>query len=336
MPEVLSSAELVEMLRAAGETTRLRLLVLLAGAEYNVKDLTHILGQSQPRLSRHLKLLAEAGLIERFQEGSSVFYRFASEGSAAGLAARLLDAIDPLDGGTGRDAARADVLRQEKCAAAQAYFQAHAGAWNEIRALHAPEAEVEAAMLAAMGPRPIRLLVDLGAGTGRILELFAPRARHAIGFDVNREMLAHARARLAASGVHNAQVRLGDILTLPLDDRVADAVILHQVLHFLDDPAKAVDEAARLLAPGGRLLIVDFAAHTIESLRNDYAHRRLGFERGLVEGWLQRAGLQPAHYEAIQPEAGEAAGKLTVSLWLAARPDEAARQATKAMEAAAD
>ena len=333
MPEVLSSAELVEMLKAAGETTRLRLLVLLADAEYNVKDLTQILGQSQPRLSRHLKLLAEAGLIERFQEGSSVFYRFAGQGTAAGLATRLLAALDPHDAQTARDCARADALKREKSTAAQAYFQTHAGAWNEIRALHAAEAEVEAAMLRALGPRPIDLLVDLGTGTGRILELFAGRAKRAVGFDVNRDMLAHARARLAASGVHNTQVRLGDIFTLTLEDGVADAVIIHQVLHFLDDPAKAVAEAARLLKPGGRLLIVDFAAHAIEALREDYAHRRLGFERGLVEGWLRRAGLSSAHYEAIEPSS-DGAGKLTVSLWLAARPDEPAQREKKAVETA--
>lgn len=328
MTNPVSSGELVELLKAVGESTRLRLITLIAQGEYNVKDLTQILGQSQPRLSRHLKLLAEAGLIERYQEGSSVFFRMAENGNAAAIATQLLTVLNPADMQTTRDFARADALKREKSDAAQTYFQAHADAWNEIRALHAPEAEVEAAMLAALGDERIGLLVDLGTGTGRILELFSQFSERAIGYDANRGMLAHARARLAASGVRNAQVRLGDIFTLALEDGVADAVILHQVLHFLDEPAKAVAGAARLLKPGGRLMIVDFAAHAIETLREHYQHRRLGFERIAVEGWLTRSGLRMTHYEAIAPHAG-AAEKLTVSLWLASKPAEAAKRKPK-------
>ncbi|WP_088342933.1 MULTISPECIES: metalloregulator ArsR/SmtB family transcription factor [Rhodomicrobium] len=331
MQGAIPAAELVEILRSAGETTRLRLLMLLAHGEFNVKDLTQILGQSQPRLSRHLKLLAEARLIERFQEGSSVFYRLAEHGPGAAILTQLLAAIDPKDALIGRDLARADGLRQEKSAAAQAYFEAHAAAWDEIRSHHAPEAAVEAAMLTAMGQGPFELLIDLGTGTGRILELFAARAARLAGFDVNREMLAHARARLAAGGVRNAQLRLGDIFNLPLETGAAEAVVIHQVLHFLEEPAKAVAEAARLLKPGGRLLIVDFAPHDLESMREDYAHRRLGFERELVEDWLKREGLTSGHYEAIRP-AKKAEGKLTVSLWMAVKPPERSRKKREAAE----
>jgi ubiquinone/menaquinone biosynthesis C-methylase UbiE/DNA-binding transcriptional ArsR family regulator len=319
MRGAIPSAELVEILRSAGEATRLRLLVLLAHGEFNVKDLTQILSQSQPRLSRHLRLLADARLIERFQEGSSVFYRLTESGPGAAFLTQLLAALDPKDALIGRDLARADDLRQEKSAAAQAYFEAHAAAWDEIRSHHAPEAAVEDAMLAAMGQGPFELLIDLGTGTGRILELFAARASRLAGFDANREMLSHARARLAAGGVRNAQLRLGDIFNLPLETGAADAVVIHQVLHFLEEPAKAVAEAARLLKPGGRLLIVDFAPHQLEAMREDYAHRRLGFERELVEDWLRREGLTAGHYEAIRP-AKTAEGKLTVSLWMAVKP----------------
>ncbi len=323
------------MLRAVGEITRLRLLVLLGEGEFTVKDLTQLLGQSQPRLSRHLKLLADARLIERFQEGSSVFYRLAERSDGAALVAKLLGALDRTDAVVSRDLARAEALREEKSAAAQAYFQSHAAAWDEIRAYHAPEAAVEAAMLAAMGEGPFEMLIDLGTGTGRILELFAARARRLIGFDVNREMLAHARARLAAGGVRNAQVRLGDLFNLPLEDGVADAVIIHQVLHFLDEPAKAVAEAARLLRPGGRLLIVDFAPHAIEAMREDYAHLRLGFERGLIEDWLRRAGLHAGAYQAIQPPRKNE-GKLSVSLWLAAKPPVTLKKKRETPEIAAE
>ncbi|MEJ2124685.1 MAG: metalloregulator ArsR/SmtB family transcription factor [Alphaproteobacteria bacterium] len=314
----LSSNEMVELLKAAGESTRLRLLVLLAHDEYNVKDLTQILGQSQPRLSRHLKLLSDIGLIERFHEGSSVFLRLAENTKSADLIAQILQALDHQDPVIAHDAIRADAVRREKSGAAQRYFEEHAARWNEIRALHAPQAKVEAAMLDAMGEGPFDLLVDVATGTGRILEMFCARVQRSIGFDINREMLAHARARLAASNAYGAQVRLGDLFNLPLENSVADAVVLHQVLHFLDEPARAISEAARILKPDGRLLIVDFAAHNIETLREHYKHRRLGFERGTVEEWLEKQSLSPTHYEAISP--GESnSEKLTVSLWLATK-----------------
>jgi ArsR family transcriptional regulator len=315
----LSSTEMVELLKAAGESTRLRLLALLAQGEYNVKDLTQILGQSQPRLSRHLKLLGDVGLIERFHEGSSVFLRLAENNKSAALIAQLLNALDHKDAVLTHDAIRANAVRHEKCEAAQRYFEEHAARWNEIRALHAPQAKVEAAMLAAMGKGPFDQLVDIGTGTGRILELFSERVNRSIGFDINREMLTHARARLAASDVRSAQVRLGDLFNLPLENASADAVILHQVLHFLDEPVRAISEAARIIKPDRQLLIVDFAAHNIETLREHYEHRRLGFERETMEDWLEKQSLVPTHYEAISPNESNSE-KLTVSLWLATKP----------------
>jgi ArsR family transcriptional regulator len=315
MTLAVPSATLVDILRAAGEPTRLRLLLLLAQSEFNVKELTQVLGQSQPRLSRHLKLLTDAGLIERFQEGSSVHYRLSERSPNAQLFAPLLNALDTCDTQFARDLARAEALRDEKRLAAQAYFETHASVWDEIRAYHAPEEAVEAAMLSVMGQGPFELLIDLGTGTGRILDLFSGCAETLLGYDVNREMLAHARARLEARGVANAQLRLGDIFNLSAEESSADAVVIHQVLHFLEDPATAISEAARLLKPSGRLLIVDFAAHDIEAMREIYAHRRLGFERESVEGWMRSSGLRCTHYQAISPPSGSK-GKLTVSLWL--------------------
>ncbi len=319
MEKGLSSVGLVGALKAAGEITRLRVLALLAHGEYNVKDLTQILSQSQPRLSRHLKLLTDAGLAIRFQEGSSVFFRLRERGEAAHIVEHLLGALDPADPVIVRDRARAEAVKRERGDEAQAYFRAHAAAWDEIRALHAPEEKVEAAMLALLGAGPFGLIADLGTGTGRVLELVAARARRVIGYDINRNMLSYARARLADHGVTNAQLRQGDIFNIDLPEASADAVIIHQVLHFLDDPAKAVAEAARILKPGGRLLIADFAPHGLEALRDDYSHRRLGFEREQIEGWCERAGLIAQAYETVEPPA-DSKGKLTVSLWLAVQP----------------
>jgi ArsR family transcriptional regulator len=249
----------VDALKAIAEPTRLRLLVLLAAGELSVKDLTGILGQSQPRISRHLKLLAEAGLVERAPEGSWVYFRLAEGGEGGALARLVLGAVDRADPVLVRDQRRAEALRLERERTAQAYFQAHAGEWDSIRALHVAEADVEAAIAEVLGPGPFGLLVDLGTGTGRMLELFRDRYRRGLGIDQSSAMLAYARAKLDGAGLRHAQVRQGDIYDLPIADGAANAVVMHQVLHFLSDPQRAVREAARVLAPGGRLLIVDFA-----------------------------------------------------------------------------
>ena len=303
---------LVAMLRAAGDPTRLRLLLLLREAELTVSELIEIVGQSQPRVSRHLKLLGEAGLLERFKEGSWVFYRAADRG----MGMELTRTLAGLAGEHPADRARLAQVREARAARAAAYFKANAAEWERIRGLHAPDKEVEAAILGRL-PGRIASLLDIGTGTGRMLELLSPRAARAIGIDVSPEMLAIARDRLA--GIANAQVRLGDLYRLPFENGAGfDAVLFHQVLHYLDDPGAAVAEAARVMAPGGHLLIADFAPHGLEFLRDDDAHRRLGFSDREVEGWFAAAGLKSAGIDTIAPpsSAGE---KLTVKLWLARR-----------------
>jgi ArsR family transcriptional regulator len=241
----LSLASAVGVLKAVAEPTRLRMLVLLAQGELNVKDLTRVLGQSQTRISRHLKLLSEAGLVERAPEGSWVYFRLAEDGRGGEVARQILQGVDQTDPVLVRDRRRAEALQHERQDAAQAYFQSHAADWDRIRALHVAEADVEAAVASALGPGPFDLLVDLGTGTGRMLELFAPRFRRGIGLDLSPAMLAYARAKLERAGLMHAQVRQGDIYDLPLGDRTADAVVMHQVLHFLSDPQRAMREAAR-------------------------------------------------------------------------------------------
>jgi len=310
----------VVALKAMAEPTRLRVLVLLAAGELSVKDLTGILGQSQPRISRHLKLLAEAGLVERAPEGSWVYFRLSEGGQGGTLARLVLEAVDRADPVLARDRRRAETLREERERAAQAYFQAHAGEWDSIRALHVAEAEVEAAVAAALGPGPFGLLVDLGTGTGRMLELLRERYRRGLGIDLSPAMLAYARAKLERTELRHAQVRQGDIYHLPLADQAADAAVMHQVLHFLSDPQRAVREAARVLAPGGRLLIVDFAPHELEHLREQYAHERLGLAGPQVEQWLADGGLQIIERRDLVPDGASPDAKLTVSVWVAGRP----------------
>lgn len=312
-----SFALLLDGLKAAGEDTRLRLLALIGEGELTVSELTEILGQSQPRISRHLKLLAEAGLIERFREASWVFYRRAGETPAVALADALLALIPPGDEVLRRDRERLEAVRAARAETAQAYFRKHAHEWDAIRRLHAPEGEVEAAICQALQGVEIHSLLDLGTGTGRILELFAPRIERGVGIDLSAEMLAVARANLEKAGARNCTVRQGDIYNLALPRHGFDVVIVHQVLHYLEDVPRALKEAVRVLRPGGRLLVVDFAPHELEFLREQHAHRRLGFAREAMESWLSQAGLEPVAHRLLAPQGD---GKLTVSLWLARDP----------------
>jgi ubiquinone/menaquinone biosynthesis C-methylase UbiE/DNA-binding transcriptional ArsR family regulator len=303
-------------LKAAGEETRLRILALVAEAELTVSDLTDILRQSQPRISRHLKLLAEAGLVERFREGTWAFFRLAEHGNGATVARALIDHLNPADQTIARDRARLASVRAARAAAAQAYFRAHAAQWDRIRKLHVTDDAVEDAIRAALGDKPFRSLLDLGTGTGRMLELFGPEIERGLGLDLSLDMLQLARDRLERAGLKNCSVRQGDIYDLPLANDSFDVVILHQVLHFLDDGARAIHEAARVLRPGGRLLVVDFAPHEQEFLREQFAHRRLGFARETVSQWMTSSGLEPVLHKSLAPEPGTD-GKIAVSLWLA-------------------
>ncbi len=310
-------SSLLSGLEAAGEETRLRILCLLEQAELTVSELVAILGQSQPRVSRHLKLLVEAGLAVRQREGAWAFFRLADSGGD--LARDLVRRLDPADPVLAADRVRLDVAREARRRQAAAYFAEQATDWDRIRALHASEERVEAALLALIGDKPFRSLLDLGTGTGRMLELLAPRAVRAVGVDQSAAMLALARSRFDQAGLRNVQLRQGDVYAPPVERDGYDLIVIHQVLHFLDDPARALNEAARALAPSGRLVVVDFDAHTQEFLRTDFAHRRLGFPLAEIEGFLTEAGLVAARSKRVAPAPGES-GKLTVALWLAEDP----------------
>jgi ubiquinone/menaquinone biosynthesis C-methylase UbiE/DNA-binding HxlR family transcriptional regulator len=304
---------LVGQLKAAGEETRIRLLALLADGERTVKELTEILGQSQPRISRHLKILADAGLVARTPEGSWVYYRLAEQGSGREVALGILKGADPADSKLARDRDRLRNLKRQNQEAAERYFTEHAGRWDEIRSLHVPERDVDAAILARAGAGPFRAMLDIGTGTGRMLELFADRYERALGVDLSPAMLAVARSNLDRAGIAHARVRIGDGMNLPVLRDSFDLVVIHQVLHFLDDPGAAIAEAVGALAPGGRLLIVDFAPHELEFLRQREAHRRLGFSHAQVEQWIAAAGLSLEAAEDLGP--ADKTGGLTVTIW---------------------
>lgn len=309
--------DLVDVLRSAGEPTRLRLLALLAGGEATVKDLTDVLAQSQPRVSRHLKLLTEAGLIERLPEGAWAYYRLAEEGPASATARALLARLDGGDPVLLADRRRLEAIKQAHAEEAQRYFASNAASWDRLRSLHVAEAAVEAAIREAIGSRTVQSLLDIGTGTGRMLTLLADRYVRAVGIDASHDMLSVARANLAAAGIDHAHVRQGDVTALAVGSGQFDLVVVHQVLHYLDDPARALREAARAVAPGGRLLVVDFAPHGLEFLRAEHAHRRLGFGHEQMAAWIEAAGLDLPLVRDLPPPAGRDGEGLTVTLWLA-------------------
>jgi len=318
-PAHLPFEALYSALKAAAEGTRLRVLALLGEAELTVSDLTAILRQSQPRISRHLRLLAEAGLVERFREGSWAFFRLAERDGAANLARELIARLDPEDVTLARDRERLAAVRAQRADAAQSYFRRHAAQWDRIRKLHVADEAVEAAIVRALSDAPVRTLLDLGTGTGRMLELLGPQIERGLGLDLSLDMLSLARARLDRAGLRHCSVRQGDIYDLALPKDSFDAVIIHQVLHFLEDGARAIKEAARVLRPAGRLLVVDFAPHDLEFLRDEHAHRRLGFANDTVAQWMKAAGLDVVLQQSLAPEPASE-GKVAVSLWLGRNP----------------
>lgn len=314
--------ELLAGLKAVAETTRLRILFALAHGELNVTELTFVLGQSQPRVSRHLKLMAEAGLIGRHKEGNWVLFRMREEGRSGALARALVEMLPGADQLLAGDLARLEDIREQRHAKAAAYFTANAADWAKLRSLHVRESDVEQVMLDLIGPARFDTCVDLGTGTGRIIELLGTHANQLYGLDSSREMLAIARANLERQGLRHAQVRQADIYALPFADGFADLVTIHQVLHFLDDPLRAVLEATRILAPQGKLLIVDFAPHDFEELRIDHAHRRLGISSEHMTGWLAKSGLALEKHHVLPPPWLKSRMGLTVSVWLAKHQSE--------------
>lgn len=301
--------QLLTALRGAGEATRLRIIALLSKGELTVGELVQILNQSQPRVSRHLKLMGDSGLLDRFQEGTQVFYRLSEAGPAGQLNAVIVGLIDDDNDEFLTDLQQLVAIRRERAERAQAYFDANAKEWNRLRSLHVSEEQVEAALLSEQGGGHMRSLLDVGTGTGRMLQLFAPLADHAIGIDISRSMLAIARSHLDGEALNHCQVRLGDMYDLGVLDGSQDLILFHQVLHFAEEPAKALAEASRALSTQGVMLIADFAPHEHEFLRDQHAHRRLGFSEEEIAGWGEASGLSLASVTHLD------GGELRVTIW---------------------
>lgn len=312
--------QLLTALRAAGESTRLRILAALRNGELTVSELTRVLDQSQPRVSRHLKLLCDSGLLERYQEGAWVFHRITDKAGISNIARHLVSMIDIDDPALERDRKKLEQIRQEKTQLAAAYFSQHADEWDSIRARMVSDTAIENRLLELVRSRNIEVLLDLGTGTGRILEILAPYITKGIGFDLSKEMLGVARSNLENAGVNHCTVRHSDIHDINMIDQSADAITIHQVLHYCDNPERVISEAARLLKSGGQLIVVDFLPHDLEFLRQMHAHQRLGFADATITQWCERYGLNAICHEVLEATAdGDNSETLTVGLWTATK-----------------
>ncbi|MEO0635698.1 MAG: metalloregulator ArsR/SmtB family transcription factor [Pseudomonadota bacterium] len=309
--------ELVEALRAVAEPTRLRIVNMLRQAELTVSDLVSILDQSQPRVSRHLKLMAEAGVIDRSREGTKAFYRLAPDPSVGRLIDGIFADMDPASVVFSTDAESLTAIRQSRIEQAGQYFAANAERWDEIRSLHLPEAAVEEqlAELVAQHVKERTRLLDIGTGTGRMLQVLAPMFTETTGLDRSAEMLAVARARIEEDKVSAVHLRQGNLFEAAKLGPQYDAVVLHMVLHFLEEPGLAVEAAARTLRAGGRLFVVDFEPHDHEFLRVEHNHLRSGLGKDEMDQWADTAGLERLDYVSLKPDDSAMAG-LVVGIWV--------------------
>ena len=320
---------LLEQLKAMGEPTRLRIVAALESCELTVSEICTVLGQTQPRVSRHLKLLTDAGLLHRHAEGTNAYYGLRSYPEGRGLLAATAAMIDRDAPVLQRDQVRLEAVRSDRADRAAEYFAEVAEEWDKLRKIHAPTTEVEEAMLQAVDRPSVDSVLDIGTGTGRILELFAGRTERGLGVDLSRQMLSIARARLDDDRFSHCSVRQADIFDLDVADGSQDVVILHHVLHFLTDPASSLEIAAKTLAPQGTLLVVDFASHQLERLRSDHAHSHLGFNDAEVTEWCKSFGLEPATAQHFLPPPASGEDALTVTLWAATKPEKLTRTKPK-------
>lgn len=310
---------LLQGLRAAAEATRLRILGLCAHGELSVGELCEVLAQSQPRVSRHLKLLVEADLLERHQEGSRVYFRLTESQDNSQLGRILVDLMPADDPVHALDLERLQAIKQAWAVKAAAYFRRNAANWDRIRALHADQSQIDQALEALLAEQEVQELLDVGTGTGHVLELVGERVEQAVGIDLSRDMLQVARSNLWNRGLTNCLVRQADMMKLPFTGERFDAVVLHMVLHYAQRPAAAIAEAARVLRPGGRLVVVDFAEHKHDELVSEHAHLWQGFADPGIRDFFAAAGLQSGSTQRLD------GGALVVCLWTAGRPFDGLR-----------
>jgi ArsR family transcriptional regulator len=293
--------EVVRALKSAAEPTRLRLLFLLSQAEYTVGELAAVLNQSQPRISRHLRLLTEAGFLDRFREQQCVYYRAPINGRYLEWQRQLLSMADPDAQVLKRDRERAVKVVGDRARIAARQLgtpEPAAGERSAGRSTAADTVELSSLLLEELGPAPIGELLDIGTGSGLMLEILGPRARRAVGVDISVPALRLARTRVHGAGLAHCEFRRGDMYSLPFDDASFDTVSIDRVLASAERPAAAIAEAARTLRPDGRLILVeDFDQIDARAGDNPLSQLRRWFAAaGMSADRLRPADLGGRHF----------------------------------------
>ncbi len=280
----------IEGLKAAGEPTRLRLLCICSRGEFTVSEIHEIVDQSQPRVSRHLKLLCNAGLLERHREQHWVFYRVPQRGKGAELARILLSVVPDDDPQLELDRRRLSEVLDRRAEAARRFVE-KTGLGKGVAQLD-DEASVDVLILRTLGDEPVGELLDIGTGTGRMLRLLGEHADRAVGIDISHAMLMLARSNLHAAGLDHLSVRHGNMYQLRFADQCFDTVTIDQVLFQAEQPGQVLREAARVLRPGGRLLLLEFLTETTIGLWEQDTGDLAVIDEGLLEDWYRDAGLR--------------------------------------------
>jgi DNA-binding transcriptional ArsR family regulator len=278
----------VSALRAAAEPTRLRLLALLARAELTVGELCDVIGQSQPRVSRHLKLLCDADLLDRVREQLWVYYRVPASGAGRETVAQLLALIDEND----------DVLRRDRRRMEEVIAERGRRAADELPDEQAAETSevIDATVLDELAAEPIGALLDVGTGSGHILKLLGAKASRAVGIDISSDALKVARTKVHSAGLSHCELQRGDMYDLPFAAPLFDTVVAERVLAGAERPVLALAEICRTLKHGGRAIVIeDFDALTAASSANPIATLR---------EWFAKAGLEISRVRPMDTEAG--------------------------------
>lgn len=320
---IFDAEELLPALRAIAEPTRLRILTFCAAADLSVTDLTELLNQSQPRISRHLKIMCEAEVLQRGREGTFAYYRVSSSGIGLALSHSILS----MHRLSAADERALEQLKQKRHKMAAPLEAANAEQIRKLRSYYPSEKLIDQALSHILPEDRVKDLLDIGTGTGHMLALFGPRVTHAVGIDLSRDMLSLARANLMLSDLQNCRVQQADMYSLPLDSASFDAVTIHHVLHFAERPGDVIREAARVLRPGGRLVIVDFIKHDLQKLKSEFGHLWLGFDEAEIAEWCRDCGLEPEP-PTILSEPGKQL-RVMISLSILKSADKAARAGKK-------
>ncbi len=294
---------MLETFKALSDPCRLRLTAVLLAGEFTVQELTSIMEMGQSRISRHLKILAEAGVLSVKRQGTWSYYKVGETGSFFRLIRHAFEQELEKLPQRSQDLGAVAVVLEERRRRSQEFFDQHARQWDDLARTLLPVPEYRRQLLELV-PQEVSVL-EIGVGTGGLLLELASRASKVIGVDHSPAMLEEARRRLTSAGSSRIELRLGEMTHLPLPDASVGCVVANMVLHHAADPAAVLAEIGRVLIPGGIFVLADLARHERETAREQLADQWLGFDEDELSGWLRMTGFGKVACERIEGVSGQ-------------------------------